>query len=289
MQETLIRKTLPQDPSIEVWVPNYKEPILPVNHGGFGWYGLQAYNQEGQLMCHECGEFWDSLGHHLPKHGVDKQTYKRRYGLRMLPGGLSSVKSRAQRRLSTMNSPDYREKLTKLAQTLWTRDPARRKVTPRNALEILNARDSCPQQIIRRLLEAAEIYGSAVTEVEARCHDGNLVSLTKLYFGSFNKAKQIAKLITNPIGARTVFTEAIILEDMRAFFGKYGRWPKTRDYDAGGLICSRCSVAARGGINALRLKAMKLKETQDAAAQQAERIPAFAESIKRELAGSARV
>ena len=288
MQETLVLKTLPQDPTIEVLVPNYKEPILPVNHGGFGWYGLQAYNQEGQLMCHECGTFWDSLGCHAKIHGLNPHDYRLRYGLRMSTR-LTSAKEHAVCRKRYMASPSYQRFLDKFSGNGRLAAPTR---SPKNSLEALNARDSCPQQVLRRLVEASEVYGASVTIPQCRAFDSSLYPQIKRVYGSFNKAKQLVKLVTNAAGSNGSngrFTEIIILEDMCAFFERYHRWPRRVDYIAHLMLCSFTPVRRHGGIESLRQEAMKLKETQDAATQQADRIPAFAESIERQYAGSARV
>ncbi len=289
MQETLVTKTLPQDPTIEVLVPNYKEPILPVNHGGFGWYGLPAYNQEGQLICHECGVFFDRLGQHLRKHQLTASAYKERYGLRRTKG-LVSLRARDRRRQMFRRAPDHQERMVALQKAgtaaVKARPPNR---GYKNALELLNARDSCPQQILRRLIEASEVYGRAISVEEANRYDARLDHLTEWFFGSFNKAKQLAKLAVNTAGGQKVFTKQLVLEDMCAFFSRDARWPKYKDYQAGHLICSTRPVRRFGGLKALRQEAMALRETQQSNARLAESIPAFADTIEREQAGYARV
>ena len=113
-EQTLVHKPLPQNPDIWVSVPNYKEPILPVA-GGFGWYGLQAYDWDGdKLMCHICGKFQNSIGKHsLQSHKLNPIDYRHKFGL--LPRtSLSSKTSSAKRSEMTkamFNNPDRKRVL----------------------------------------------------------------------------------------------------------------------------------------------------------------------------------
>jgi len=283
----LIRRSLPQEPTIEVFVPNYKEPILPVNHGGFGWYGLQAYNEQGQLMCHECGIFRDSLGRHIRKHKLSAKQYKNKYGLMKRTKLISeNLKNKFRTIANTNHSLDKTPEIT--GKAILAMNKARKKQRGmRLSLEFLNQQGTCPAQCLSRLIEIAKIEGRDVNVYQVEHSQPRLVYLLATRFGSFNKAKQIAKLILN--ANDPLYTKQMIIEDMVAFYRKYHRWPLRKDYENGLMICSKSTLAYKnGGLIKLRLEAIELKEIQDARAKISEQIPKFAESIELQYAGRAR-
>ncbi|MBA7588559.1 hypothetical protein ES708_30619 [subsurface metagenome] len=278
--QTVVKKYLPQNPDIEVLVPNYKEPILPVNHGGFGWYGLQAYNEQGQLMCHECGVFRDFLTRHIRKHGLSGRTYRIKYGLQM-KAKLVSVSQSQKARIAVLRHPEIIERATMNIRNLVGRSKLK------YPLQYQNMKDTCPGQLIRWLTEAALLYGPEISGAEADKYRSGLVGILKIRFGTFNKAKQIAKLIANDAHGKRMFSKQLILEDMCCFYSNHNRWPIYQNYRDGEMICHGGPVS-RYGIKALRQEAMKLREEQEARAKLADRIPQIANNIELENAGYAR-
>ncbi len=263
MEIILVKRTLPQNPAIEVFVPNYKEPILSVNNG-FGWYGLQAYNEQGQLMCHECGEFFDNLGKHTsPKHNLDAKEYKKKYGL-ILKDRLTSdslhTKIRFQRLNDTSNTKRLKE-LSKQSQPLGA--AAHKQQGQHTALEFYNKHDTCDKQLLRRLIDLAAIYGNDISVNQIYACQHELVGLLCKHFGSFNKAKQLAKLIVNKSGDDIHYSEQMILEDMNQFYLKYHRYPRRKDYETYKLICCASTMTLNGGLKTLIPKAQQLRETQE--------------------------
>jgi len=285
--QTLLKKYLSQNQDIEVLVPNYKEPILPVNHGGSGWYGLMAYNGQGQLMCHECSafpnpSFFDDLSKHIRKHSLTSVSYKRKYGL-MSKTKLISQRASAERR--SIYIPDAAKARENIAKASLEKRRWRHSIT-----EQYNLSNSCPGQLISRLLQLAQKYGDSISSTQVNAEEPSLVSLLQNRFGSFNKAKQIAKLISNPQPlAEPLYTKHLILEDMVAFYNKNGTWPTTKDYENHLLICSFTTLHRQGGgIKPLRDEARKLKEKQEMARIKGERLPLIANNIELEFAGTAR-
>ena len=276
---TLTKRALPQDPTIFVFVPNYKEPILPVNRGGFGWYGLQAYNEEGQLMCHECGEFWGHLSRHITKHGLNHKEYREKYGLQAKTKLVSETISKV---LSRPLSPERRKHQVARLKAVKVRSHVKN-----YRLEFYNKNDTCLLQCMRWLSEAAKKYGDDISQSQANIYRPGLVTLIQRRFGSFNKLKQILRLAMNNHG-KLLYNKQFFLEDMCRFHSEYGYWPKERDYIKGKMLCSFSRGIRKYGLKTLRQEAMKLKEEQDARAEVAERIPAHAVAIEMEYAGTAR-
>jgi len=286
---TLTKRYLPQNPDIEVFVPNYKEPILPVNHGGFGWYGLMSYNEEGKLMCHECGRFCNNLSTHIKMHNINKYEYKHKFGLLR---GTKLVSTRqfekssnaAYRRMS--NFEIHRNMLTNLK-----RARAKARQSHGNmALEIYNRYNTCPSQCLRLLAAAAQIYGDEISFNQVNSLYPNLGCNLIRRFGSFNKAKQILKLATCKSGHPKIKYESrIILEDAYCFHAKYERWPTKYDYKNGYMVCSMMPVRQRfGKLSMMILEAQKLKQEQEARRIRGEQIVQYANNIEMEFAGTAR-
>ncbi len=276
----LIKRTLPQNPKIEVFVPNYKEPILPVNHGGFGWYGLQSYNEQGQLMCHECGVFRESLGTHIKQHGLTARNYKAKYELRLKRSLVSQALINKYRNNALTNT-------LSLKNINRNNNLLKRKGT-KPTLEYLNIHDSCDAQLLRILMEAAKIYGQNLTTVELNSNRGGMQGILQRRFGSINKAKQIAKLIINMPGGQGKIDKQIILEDICIFYRNNGRWPKNSDYELGKRFCSRSVIGKNGGIKTLCQEAQKLLDEQKDRAENIKKIPQIAGKIELQFAGRGR-
>lgn len=286
MIETLVRKALPQRPEIEVLVPNYKEPILPVNHGGFGWFGLQAYNEQGQLMCHECGGFFDGLCNHIKGHGLGKKEYKKKYGLR-LKARLASVSYSAMARKRLLSNPDAIANATVRIKSHRPSEANRLAgmAYSRSCAEFQNNRDSCPAQVLRALSGCADIFGSSVTSAQVQAHNPALLALCVARFGSFNKAKQLAGLASNPNVTQPQYHQTLVTEDMIAFHAKHNRWPESRDYETGQMVCSTAPLRRLGGLRRIREQAIQefgLREGRN------QRVSAATQKIEMELAGTAR-
>lgn len=285
---TFVKKSLPQNPDIEVLVPNYKEPILAVNRRGFGWYGLQAFNEQGQLMCHECGRFYEELSRHIKRHKLSSEDYKIKYGL-LQTTKLVTIKAAQKYRDFILN--DHKVYLATVRRLDKIRPPRndnnRPKGTGNRILEYQNRFDTCKAQLIRCLFEASKVYGENITQSQAEQFRCGLVSLLCRNFGTFNKAKQLVRLIVNPAHGKA-FPKQFILENMCVFYSQHGRWPKQNDYSNGLMICKSPNTLSRnGGITALRQEAMKLREEQEERRVKGEQVVQYANKIEFENAGRA--
>ncbi len=283
----LIKKTLPQNPNIEVFVPDYKEPILPVE-GGYGWYGLQSYNEQGQLMCNECGVFRNALSLHVREHKLSVKQYKIKYSLMSKTKLVSEDITNKFRDIAKKNhSLDKTPEVTRKAVIAMLKARREKKGKPL-PLEFLNKQGTCPAQCLSRLIAISCIEGDKPTVRQIRNHDSSLEGLLISRFGSLNKARQIVKLMPNI--AEPVYTRRMIIEDMIGFYRKYHRWPLRKDYDSGLMICRKSTLSYKnGGLINLRQEAKELKQEQDSIAIfGSEQIPRIAENIERQFAGISR-
>lgn len=286
----LVKQTLPQNPNREVFVPNYKEPTLPIKNG-FGWYGLQSYNARGKLMCCECGSFYDSLANHIRVHKLIPVSYKAKYGL-MSGAILNSESNHNKIRNRVLSNTEAIKKFASLLNKIRPLAIAANKNRPKQSVEFLNKYDSCPAQLLRRLIDLSKIYGNDISSTEA-CRDqpGLLTQLQRTY-GSFNKAKQLAKLIVNANVCPTQFTKQIIAEDMCRFYSNHNKWPGYADYRkwrSSGLVCSEMPVRDNGGMTVMRQEAQMLLEKQKANIKWREtQLPQIVGKIEMQFAGTAR-
>uniref|UniRef100_A0A6M3LFP1 Putative ROS/MUCR transcriptional regulator protein n=1 Tax=viral metagenome TaxID=1070528 RepID=A0A6M3LFP1_9ZZZZ len=289
-EQTLIHKPLPQNPDIWVSIPDYKEPTLPIEKEGLGWYGLQAYDFEGdKLMCHECGKFFDNLAIHIRKHKLNPHSYADKY---MLLRGNKLISKKESNKLSDifknrMGEINYAER-AKQARAGINQDKRREQAAiSRRCAEFQNKYDTCSNQVLRKLAEASKIYGEGVNRIQTDNYYGGLSKICAEKFGSFNKAKQLLKLRLNPQGSEIIFTDRLILEDIVSFYRKTKKWPTFTDYKKGLMICSPATLRRGGGIVKLRQEAQQLKDEQDKIASID--INAIANKIEMEYAGRARV
>jgi len=160
-------------------------------------------------------------------------------------------------------------------------------------LEFFNKHDTCPEQTLRWLRDAAKSYGDNLSRTDAEKYRGGLPSLCIKRFGSFNKAKQIAKLVVNNIGVNRYhineYPKLLVLEDMCIFYKKYSRWPNYYDYKEKKLNCSQGPIRRMGGLSKLQKEAAELLEKQKNNTEFATKeIPRIAASIELQYAGTAR-
>ena len=238
-------------------------------------------------MCHECGKFYYSLANeHVRKHGLNEKEYKTKYGLLKTTSLLSNKirdKRRAAQKILLLDS-DYLEKKRQwMANARLHRKTHGRERTP----EFENRNDTCPAQLIRWLTDAAKIYGDNITYHEAENYRPGFNFLLRSRFGTFNKAKQIAKLAINH-SMNEKLEKHLILEDMCSFYSKYNRWPMLKDYKNGMMLCSRRPIRSNGGLVALRQEAISLEKIHDAYAKLALRVSWIADKIELGYAGFAR-
>ena len=288
---TLTKKALPQNPEIEVWIPNYKEPLFPVNHGGFGWYGTQSYNspdlERAKLMCNECGVCFDWLSRHVSSHGLSPRQYKIKYSL-LLKSPMASKIISEKRRTTIKNHPEIlakcRHKLMHSSNYLLGKNG----ISGSRTLEFQNKKETCPGQVLRALSYASEIYGLNITNKQVEEYRPGLVGDIIRRHGSFNEAKRLIRAVVNKQHGEPKYPKAFLLGDMVNFYRKYGYWPTSVDYRVGKLSCSQSPILRNGGWFAMRQEAQALLKEQNAMAEYGTKeIPKIAEKIEMSFAGCA--
>lgn len=112
---------------------------------GYGRYGMLDRDDEGRLLCHECGRWWQQLATHVRgAHGVTAAEYRKAHGLSTRTRLVGTV---VQGKLSARwDAPDRERRLERLAEV---RDIGRARS--------LNTREGHwrPERVAKRMAVAA--------------------------------------------------------------------------------------------------------------------------------------
>lgn len=210
-------------PSGYVKFYNYKEPLMRFEQG-FGYLGAVIFDGDtDKIQCHLCGEWYGQLAHHLHReHNMNVSHYKDIVGLQQSTALISEgmreklIRKGLGKRMKNLRpgkspSDETREKI--------------RNTLKKNLPERKNLTNTCPAQLIDRLIKKAEELGRTPTYEEMDCRE----TLRKT-FGSYPKACQMAGL--EPIDSHAKirkYTQQTVSKDFRDFFFEYGKWPKRGD------------------------------------------------------------
>ena len=229
---------------------DYKEPLVPLETG-YGYDGVLLYDiGMEKVQCHFCGGWFQTLGTHIIKHGMNAKSYREEYGLGRMTA-LISEKNRIPRianglRLYSQNR----------ARTDWKerhRHGSRNgtgKRGPKRA-EVRNRAGTCAAQLIAWLKANPEI----------RLHEqGSMEGPIIQTFGSWNRARALAGLVER---GRKPVDKKVALASLRSFFEKNGRTPRISDANRGLLLYSSTGYMRAFGSWNQALSAAGL-ETRDA-------------------------
>lgn len=158
-------------PSGAITLYNYKEPFMPFTDeatgGGFGYQGVLMLDSEGDtLQCHLCGNWFNSLAHHIRKeHNVSASIYKDKVGLNKTTALISEnyrlklIKRKQQNGTLGLNirpgKPMNEETKKKISKTLRTR-----------TRQTENVFGTCPLQLKERMWSLYERLGKTPTQDE---------------------------------------------------------------------------------------------------------------------------
>lgn len=213
-------------PSGSVYFYNYKEPLMPFE-GGFGFNGALIFDDvSDRVQCHFCGEWYHALGHHLHKeHNMTAQEYKSRVGLNvgtaLIGEGFRAklIASGMENRLRNLRpgvSPSN-ETREKIRQTL-----------EKNCAEKKNLNNTCPDQLIKRLVALYKKLGRTPTMKELS-FKGALFAT----YGNMYNACSIAgipyRAPCTSVSPKAKYSIEFIVNDIHDFYKENGRFPKAKE------------------------------------------------------------
>lgn len=223
-------KEYEEAPSGSVYFYNYKEPLMKFENG-FGFKGALIHDEtSNQIQCHFCGGWFDELGHHLHReHNMTASEYKKEVGLN---------------KTSALISETYREKLIKnglesrkknLRPNRVVSEETRRKIRAtlkENRAEKQNQTNTCPEQLIKRLVDKYNELGYTPSSK----HDIPFREALFRVYGSYQNACKIAGIpyrspgSTRTASLRNKYTRDAVIERVSRFYTEHARLPTAKEY-----------------------------------------------------------
>ena len=241
----------------------YKEPFMPVANG-YGFEGVLLHNKErNKVQCHVCGEWFGRIDcSHIRKHGyANVRDYKDEYGFKRSAVLISEscrtklIKHGQQQVRAGILRPFHQGNRFKYPHSLiQSRQAGRGEQTA----EYKNEHDTCRLQLLRRLKDFSTKMGKVDISINdiRNSDDKSLPSLLFKYFGSFNKAKEIAGLIQNQQRVRIQIPQEIIIQELLDFHSQMGRNPTYSDIERGLFTFKRKALIHQfGKLNSALLTA----------------------------------
>lgn len=227
-------------PSGNVMFYNYKEPLMKFEgHNGIEGYGFQGAlifdGSTEQIQCHLCGQWFDSLGHHLNKeHAMTAGKYKEIVGLNKNTA-LINEKTRAKFIASGL---EKRKKNLQNQKGMVRSLATRRKISAtlkQNRNEQKNLRNTCPEQLLERFVRLVEKKGfvPGTKDKDFGFYD----TLMKTY-GSMKRVCEITGYPYRTPGKNIdakyqKYPETLCVGKVRDFYDSNGKIPTRRDLEVG--------------------------------------------------------
>lgn len=192
-------------PETEPLLAGYKEPLTKVMEG-YGYIGTLTFDKEHQthVQCHICGYFFKGLGHHIIKtHAMTIRDYKDRFGL-MRTTRLTAPYSKLHelgKHLNKSLSPEQKAKRLENLRLAWEH---RYDVSAAESMEEKNKKGTCPEQLLRKILELSEALDKTPTRREFIHKYGDNGTIKSVYrtFGTWDQAVKELGLVPNERGRK---------------------------------------------------------------------------------------
>lgn len=244
---------------------NYKEPLRAIENGkGYGYYGTIAITDDHKLVqCHICGNLFPNVGSHLRKHKISAYKYKEVYGLRSSAALMSEPERTRHQALIVGNLPVVKggelpiwlQEYNRKVQNGEIKHIGTKRREGAFPLQKRNEIGKCPDQVLEKIRELADILGRAPSYAEFRDHY-NYEYLGSIAFqhGSFTEA-------VHKLGLKTARDlrqpdNEELLQELRDFNDKYGRVPTKTDFERGLVGHPRSMYWRRfGTLNNARVEA----------------------------------
>lgn len=253
-----VKQGLVLEPTTPLVYENYKEPLRNVENG-FGYLGVVAMNEERtHIQCHECGFFFKSLNAHSQTHGLSIPEYKEKYQL-MKKTALIGDSERERRIKVYKNLSDAHHAGVKAMMEQHNADVKSGKVkknysTPKWSLEKRNIEGLCPDQLLEKITDLADIIGHTPTAKEMRKKYTRYTTAIINMFGTWNKAVAMAKLLPNQMNPQK-YTTVELLQWLRDFYEQNNRVPTNSDFARGYLPGQTVYIKRFGNLNYARMEA----------------------------------
>lgn len=242
---------------------NYKEPLKKIEKNkGYGFYGTVALTEDKEyVQCHVCGNLFPNVGGHVRKHKITAEEYKETYGLAATTA-LIGEPLREKLRAKSINNlpsrdglPSWLQEYNKKVQSGQIKHPGTKRKEGGLSLQRRNELGLCPDQVLEKIRELADILGHTPSNDEFQAHyEGRYLKSIKFQHGSYLKA--VAKLGMKSAKEIKEHTTEQLIQYMQEFHKKYGRIPTTSDINRGLVGATRNTYFHRfGTLNNARIEA----------------------------------
>lgn len=243
-------------PSGAIKLYNYKEPFMPVPQGCYGYLGVLMHDAEADLIqCHICGEWLQTLNHHINKHGLTAKSYKVEFGLSNSTALIADGLREEYIKRANKNPTNFKE--------LQKGRIKRGRTAPDHlALESKNKKGSCPLQILDRLDWIKQKLGRVPSPSEIRKIDkfegvtfngSGLLKLLDKTYGSYENAIEQLNWSTVDIKRNHKWTRKSLLEITEKFYKKHMRFASSSDMKRK-LFPERNTFAQYGGYKQIKVE-----------------------------------
>ena len=199
--------------------------------------GIEYDAEEDKLRCHECGEWFKSLGPHIwQAHGISGRDYKSKHAL-MMGSSLVNENMRliASRTMAAMNSADP-EACRKRISNLLNRGRGSR--VHRLRAELRNERRTCPAQLLADIRKLASKLGHTPSQTElSQAKMSGRSACLALNVKTIGAVVSLAGLVPNG-SSHFLYTPEVLIEILRDFYVSHGRLPRQRTDHNRGLLPS---------------------------------------------------
>jgi hypothetical protein len=200
-----------------------------------------------QTKCHECGEWFSGMGNHIKSHGIKRDTYNEKHGMRIRSSLSGFTVRQKHRTLATkafegggnLNRVDVEKKDAARIAT-----NKRRKGTAGNTAEYDNERARCKAQSLFKIQTLAAQTGHTPTSAElSQIGLGSTMLASR--FGCVKNAMRLAGLEPNldghvPMSVPKGFPTAEEIAERKRRWEAPMPWPKD---DGPSLPFSRSAIA----------------------------------------------
>lgn len=239
LEERLITETKQYNES-ELTLQNYKEPLRKVENG-YGYQGVLISTVDNKyIQCHICGKLFSNLSAHVKgKHKIIVRDYKSQFGLAFTTA-LVSEDARIKLKQATLN---WLSTLTEEQKVEYKRigfeaykKSKRRPGQPAEQLESKNKKGTCPDQLLQKIRDVAEVIGHTPSKKEFIAFTGTQRYVHLIYktFGSWVDGIEMAGFMPKEqkhlSNKRYKYTDEQLLEYLRHFTRTNKKIPTQTDW-----------------------------------------------------------
>ena len=231
----------------------YEKPFTEIPRG-FGYFGVVLVDKDtGELQCHQCGAWTETLSvHAYTSHKIKAELYREQYGLlqntALISERIREILIEHGKEVARRYKLDSKAAIERL-KSFQNNNEKKRRHSYANA-ERMNKKGTCPVQVLDKLIKISEKLGRQPYKKEMKDDLGrSIVDAAKRRYGNLAEVRRILEMqgYTYKLPAKATYTNEEMLGHLRKFESIYGRKPSPSDFRRELLPLSYGSYYARFG------------------------------------------